>query len=155
MWHSNRIGVASSTPGVAKMVVDIQENDGWDYLMARISRPPPTHYFHLRWDGQIEEIGAPQDDGRSDSERMVSLGGEQVVSLAKLKELFQEVTASSSSFEELNQDGNSEEAEPTFQVPVVVNSAEVGATIIPVPARRTKFSVIVSSTEVGGGGGRS
>ena len=78
VWHSNSIGVATSAPGVAKMVYDVQENEdisnGWDYSMARISRPPPTHYFHLRWDGQIEEIGAPQDNDRNDDEKMVSLG---------------------------------------------------------------------------------
>ena len=69
------------------MVVDIHKNDGWDYLFARMSRPPPTHYFHLRWDGQIEEIGAPQDDDMNDDEKLVWLGGGQMVSLTKLQEI--------------------------------------------------------------------
>ena len=81
--------------------------------MARISRPPPTHYFHLRWDGQIEEIGAPQDDGWSDDEKLVSLGGGQMVSLAKLQEIFHhsgecDGNAGMKSSEESGQDGNSE-----------------------------------------------
>ena len=97
------------------MVVDIHKNDGWDYLFARMSRPPPTHYFHLGWDGQVEEIGAPQEDDRSDEEKMVSLGGGQMVSLAKLQEIFHQSgefdgNSDGKSSEESGRDGNSEEA---------------------------------------------
>ena len=88
---------------------------------------------------------------------MVSLGGGQVVSLAKLQEIFHhggefdgnhDDNANMKSSEEPNQDGNSEEADPTFQVPVVVNNAKLGATTIPVPARHTTIPVPARHTTI-------